>query len=44
MLVNEASNGDMLPEDSSDDAVCTLDGKDSEDYCQKAGKLSNSAF
>ena len=33
-----SKNRELLPEDSSDDAICSLSGNDATDYCQKAGK------
>ncbi|XP_063423837.1 peroxidase mlt-7-like [Mytilus trossulus] len=37
LKVKLAANGNLLPEDSSDDSICSLTGEDSDDYCQLAG-------
>lgn len=39
LKVKLAANGNLLPEDSSDDSICSLTGEDSDDYCQLAGML-----
>ncbi|XP_052093420.1 peroxidasin homolog pxn-2-like [Mytilus californianus] len=39
LKVKEAANGNLLPEDSSEDSICSLSGDDSDDYCQLAGDV-----
>ena len=42
-LLDTSSSTDgkgLLPVDSGDDAICSLDGNDATDFCQAAGMLS----